>query len=355
VIGNIGTYSGAFGDEYADSYKGFQAWVDATNAAGGVNGHPIQVVSVNDQGDATKSLAGVKDLVENKHAVAIVDAMSPNGSAAFASYLAQQKIPVIGGLPTDTTFMTQPLFFPTAATSVGFLTGQFNGVSELNGSKLGLFLCTFAACQSGIPLFTQIAQGLKIAYAGQQTINASAPSFTAQCLTFKNQGVDSIIPELDGPTTKRVVDDCVRQGFKPHVIVPASTISADVLADPAFDGALGVTESQLWFGDDAEGQAWYKAYKAKFPNDTPGGFASLGWQAGLVLGAALKNAPAAVTPANVLKGLYAIPAGTNFDGVTPPLTYTAGKPAVVGNCVWYVQIKDKAFTAPKGSDAVCLG
>jgi branched-chain amino acid transport system substrate-binding protein len=78
VLGNIGTYSGPFGAQYADSLKGLQAWAQWTTAHGGLNGHPVKIVSIDDLGSTTNALAGAKRLVEADHAVAILDAMTPN-------------------------------------------------------------------------------------------------------------------------------------------------------------------------------------------------------------------------------------------------------------------------------------
>ena len=62
-----------------------------------------------------------------------------------------------------------------------------------------------------------------------------------------------------------------------------------------------------------------------FPNDTLTGYATLGWQAGVVIATALKNAPATVTSQTVLQGLYAQPAGTTFGGWTPPLAFAPAR------------------------------
>jgi branched-chain amino acid transport system substrate-binding protein len=353
VLGNIGTYSGAFGAQYVESLKGLQAWAKWTNTHGGLNGHPVKIVSKNDSGNPASALSAAKTLVEGDHAVAIVDAMMPGTDSAIASYVQSKQVPVIGGIPLDANWLTNPYFFATGATPVGFLTAQFSGVKVLGGKELGVMVCQFSACTQGIPLYSQITQKLGIGYAGAQTIDSAAPNYTAQCLTFRKQNVDVLIPELDGPTTTRVVRSCTQQGYEPKLVVASADLDAEALANPAFNDALGVTESPLWFGSDAQSQNWYKAYKQMFPNNTPIGYTTLGWQAGVVAGAALAQAPDTVTSQNVLSGLWAVPANSDFGGWTPPITYPKLKPAVVGPCVWIVQVKNKELTAPKGTKAVC--
>jgi hypothetical protein len=137
--------------------------------------------------------------------------------------------------------------------------------------------------------------------------------------------------------------------------MPAATMSSDVVADAAFNGTLGVSASPLWFGDADFTRDWKQTYAKMFPDEVNSlnGFSTLGWQAGVVFAKALENAPDAVTPDTVLQGLYAQPAGSTYGGWTPPLTYLPGEPAQTKSCMWYAQLENGKFTAPKGYQAVC--
>jgi branched-chain amino acid transport system substrate-binding protein len=153
--------------------------------------------------------------------------------------------------------------------------------------------------------------------------------------------------------TRRAVDSCAQQNFKPSLVVPAANIDATVLKDPAFEGAVGVNNSPLWFGSSAVTSDFAAAYKKEFPNDVLVGYSTLGWQAGVVIGTALKSAPDVITSQTILDSLYAMPPKSTFGGWTAPVTYPPGKPAVTTPCQWYVQIKGTQLTAPKGYNAIC--
>jgi hypothetical protein len=62
-----------------------------------------------------------------------------------------------------------------------------------------------------------------------------------------------------------------------------------------------------------------------------------------------------MTSANVLAGLYALPAGFNNGGGSPALTFAAGKTAAVGALGWIGRIDKGKLTAPYGADGVAPG
>ena len=62
IIGTIGNFSGPGGE--ASHLAGLQAWVDSVNASGGIKGRQIKLIAEDDQGDATKSQADIRQLVQ---------------------------------------------------------------------------------------------------------------------------------------------------------------------------------------------------------------------------------------------------------------------------------------------------
>jgi branched-chain amino acid transport system substrate-binding protein len=94
VIGFITDGTGSAASSYIDSVDGAEARFDAVNAAGGVDGHKIELVTEDDQSTDTGNLTASETLVEDKGAFGILDdtALTRGG----ASYLNKNGIPVIG-------------------------------------------------------------------------------------------------------------------------------------------------------------------------------------------------------------------------------------------------------------------
>jgi branched-chain amino acid transport system substrate-binding protein len=355
VLGNVGNYTnaGEFGPQYLQSAHSLQAWATFTNAHGGLNGHPVKVIVKDDGNNPATSLQVVKDLIENQHVVALVGVMTSGTDAAWASYVKSKQIPVIGGQALDANWDTNPYLLSTNVDQLNFLNGEF-GAAKAVGKKVGIVTCAeLAACKASIPFFQKLAASSGLQYAGTELAASTSVGYTAQCQALKDKGADVLIPELDGPTTRRLVDSCAQQNFTPALVLPSSDIDADALKDDNFNNAIGVSAGPLWFGTSDVTHDWAAAYKQQFPNETLFGYSTLGWQAGVVVGAALKNAPATVTSQTILDGLYAQPAKSTFGGWTPPLTYASGKAATTTACMWYAGVSNHALTAPKGQAPIC--
>src|ERR1700693_152143 len=94
LIGTIGNFSGPSGQP--DHLAGLQAWVDSVNASGGIKGRQVKLIAEDDQGDATKSQADIRQLVQVDHVLAIVSPEAGGTESGWASYVQQQHVAVIG-------------------------------------------------------------------------------------------------------------------------------------------------------------------------------------------------------------------------------------------------------------------
>jgi branched-chain amino acid transport system substrate-binding protein len=355
VIGNIGAYSGT---EYAaaneQTVHSLQAWAAWTNGHGGLNGHPVKIVSFDDQNNPATSLRDVEQMVQQDHVTAIAAPVASGTDDAWAAYVKAEKVPVIGGAAIDANWLTNPYMLAVGGNLTVYLESQL-GAAKTVGTKVGEFACAeLASCRAGVPTFASLAKIAGLGWAGAQFISESATDYIAPCTAMRNSGANVVIPELAADSIVRVIAACNQQNYKPSVILPASNIDSAILDSPAFSGAVGVSSSPLWFGQpDATTKDWDQTYTKMFPKDVPTGYATLGWQAGAVIATALEHAPATVTPQTLMQGLYAQPANSTFGGWTAPVTFAAGKASQMKSCMWYVQIKDGQLTAPKGTAAVC--
>ena len=70
---------------FPNEFDAYRAWVDTVNGSGGISGHPVKFVSIDDHGNPGDSESAVKTLIQSDHAIAIVDLT--NDDEGWASYV----------------------------------------------------------------------------------------------------------------------------------------------------------------------------------------------------------------------------------------------------------------------------
>ena len=360
VLGNTGTFSGPVGTALAGITTGVQTWASAVNERGGVDGHPVKVISVDDGGDPARSKANVKDLVERRGAIAIIGDMSVITRSGHAAYLLEKKIPVIGGDIASPEWPRNAMYFGNGPHVQALIYGTVQEMASLGKKKLAVLYCAEVQSCGDVAGWAKTAAkdfGVEVVY--EQKISVAQPDFTAECLSAKNAGADTLWPANDGNSTGRMATSCKRQGYTPLYVNAHSTQSANMSGFDGLEGGLyGTTPQAPWFlTNETPGIKEYRdALNRLAPQHKPGQEVINGWSSGKLFEKALTNlgaTPAKVTSADVLRGLYTISNDT-IGGLLPPITFTSGQTgSPVGQC-WFVdQVKDKEWVAPHGATPVC--
>jgi branched-chain amino acid transport system substrate-binding protein len=358
VIGVVGSFTGVASGSTADAKILTQDWVSMTNAAGGINGHPVQAIYLDNLNTPSQAVTNVQQLVNQDHVKAILD-LSDDLESTWAKVADTAKVPVIGQSESP-EFGTDPNFY-SAGTTVGpLIWGELKAASLGKVTKVGALYCAeIAACSQTVPLLTTLGKPLNIAVAYSAKVSSSAVSYTAQCLGAKGAGANGATVVAASNTALTVAESCATQGYKPVWVTTAGEMTTPWLQQSAVNGAIGNVQDAPWFDDSIPATKAMQAAIAKYsPSVTTsqsfGAVASIGWAAGLVFGYAAEQehlTPSAPSTA-VITGLDTISSNT-FGGFTPPLTYTAGKPAQVA-CSFIAGISNGKWTEPNGLKTVCM-
>ncbi len=108
VIGMIADLTGNSASTFADGPAAAQARIDLQNAQGGVNGHQLKLVVVDDQSSTTEVVTAAQDLVSTKGAFAIIADTPWLGESVAAAYTHAQGVPVVSDVPDGQPFTEQP-------------------------------------------------------------------------------------------------------------------------------------------------------------------------------------------------------------------------------------------------------
>lgn len=359
VIGTVISQTSAAGTSDLGS-KTVNAWVKWTNAHGGIAGHPVVDYFVDDKSDPATGVAAVKNLVENKHIIAIVGSNSTT-EQNWASYVLQKRIPVINSELIDALWFTNPMFYPLGGTVITNIWGQMKAAAVGGAKKVGIVLCTdVAACAQAQPLFKSDAQAVGMDPAVNLLAADTASSYTPQCLALKDAGVQAVaafVTNIAG-----FARDCARQNLKPIWINSGMgpTLS-QIQANPLLGNTVGSTPNYPCLGPASPSvplsEDYVQAIKEYAPSLAPGGseynqisdFVCSAWVGGEGFAKAVENAnvPAATTVTNedVIRGLSMFHNET-LGGLTVPVTLSDGsKPNPVNNCIFLYRWVGQKFEA----------
>jgi branched-chain amino acid transport system substrate-binding protein len=358
VVGAMGTFTGVASGSTADAKVVFQDWVAATNASGGINGHPVQAIILDDQNNPSTALTNAQQLVQQDHVKVIFD-LSDNLESAFAKVVDSAKVPVLGQSESP-VLGTDPNFYSTGTTVEPLIWGELKAANLAKVAKIGALYCAeIASCAETVPLFTSLGPSAGVSLAYSAKVSSTASSYTAQCLGAKNAGAQGVTVGAASDVALRVAENCAAQGYKPTYVSTAGEMTTPWLTQSAVNGAVGNTQDVPWFDNSIPAT---KAMQAAISKYSPsvltspafGATAAIGWAAGTVFASVAKTASLGPDSSStaLIAALDTVKNDT-FGGITPPLTYTAGKAAQIP-CSFVVGITNGKWTEPIGLKTVCM-
>jgi branched-chain amino acid transport system substrate-binding protein len=359
-LGSVGTLSGPLGKPALAILSGFQIWQQHINAAGGVNGHPVNLVVGDDGGDPARHRALHQKLVEQDHVLAFVENFEViSRNKATIDYLNAKRIPVIGGEGSGDHYYQSPMYFPQAAAGDTILYTSIAGAAQYTvpkgKTKYGMLVCQEAQlCKDGERVWTEAAPklGVQVVYTGRGSL--AQPDFTAQCLAARNAGVEVLLLILDPNSILRLLASCSRQGYSPILGLTGSEVEDQMKTDANMEGALAMSSVFPYFQTGTPATDEFQAAIAKFaPQQARGVGPATGWTTGKLFEKAAAAMPEPPTTEAILRGLWSL-RGDTLGGITQPLTFHEGQNSPRDPACWFaMQVSNKKWISPDGFQPHC--
>lgn len=356
VYGDLTGQTASFGQS---TINGIKLAVEEINAAGGVNGRKIVLVSEDDQGQPNQATTVVQKLINQDKVAAILGEVASTNSLAAAPVAQNAKIPMI------TPSSTNP-----KVTEVGDFISRVCFIDPFQGSTMAKFAATTLKAKTAAVLgdvnsdyskgLTQFfeeeftKQGGKVVV--KQNYANTDPDFKAQLTAIRNSNPDVLyIPGYYGQ-----VGIIARQARELGMNMPL--LGGDGWDSPELWKLGGESLKNAYISNHysaenpaPEIQNFVKAYQAKY-NVVPDSLAALAYDSAKVLADAIKRAGG--TDSAKLKD--AINATKDFKGVTGTITLDSSrnaiKPAVVlelnpatSKFVYKETIYPEGMSAPTGT------
>ena len=276
-IGQTMPYSGP-ASAYGTIGKVEAAYFQKINKEGGVNGHPINLLSVDDGYNPAKAIEQVRKLVEQDQVSFIFQSLGTPSNVAIQPYLNTNKVPQLF-VATGATRWNDPEHFPW---TIGF-----NPSYELEGNTYGKYI---AAHQPGAKIAVlyqnddygkDLLKGLKAGLGdraksviAEVTYEVSDPTVDSQIATLKASGADTFV----NVTTPKFAAQAIRKaydiGWKPKQYLSSVAASVGAVLTPAgLEKAVGIdtvgyfkdpTDKQ--WDDDPAMKEWKAFMKESLPD-----------------------------------------------------------------------------------------
>ncbi len=274
-IGEINSYSGlpAFTEPYR---KGWQLAVEEINAAGGVNGKKIEVISKDDGGKPADAVTAANELVSKDQVVMLSGTFFSNIGLAVADFAKQKKILFLAAEPlTDAitwskgnryTFRLRPANYEQAAMLA-------EEAAKLPAKKWATIAPNYEYGQSAVTVFKKLLSEKRpdIQWVGEQWPPQGKIDAGAVVEAIAKTEPEAILNVTFGPDLVKLVREGNTRGlFKDRSVVSFLTGEPEYL-DPLKDETPEgwVVTGYPWNAVSIpEHAAFLKAYQAKY-NDYP--------------------------------------------------------------------------------------
>ena len=331
-VGEFASLTGSEATFGQSSHQGTALAIDDLNAAGGVLGRKIQLLTEDDQSQAGQPATVVRKLISSDNVMAILGEVASSRSLEAAPICQENKIPMISPASTNpkVTEVGDYIF------RVCFI-DPFQGTVMANFARHSLHLRTAAVLKEAssdysvglakyfVAGFT--ADGGKIV--GDENYSHGDKDFSAQLTALKADHPDGLF--VPGYYTE--VGLMALQARQLGIMVPLfggdgwESSSLVPIGGQALEGCDFSTHYSPQDTSSAV-QSFVKEYRARY-GDTPDAMAALGYDSAMILADAIKRAGST----DGAKVREALAATTEFPGVTGKISMDAGrnasKPAVI--------------------------
>lgn len=274
-IGEINSYSGlpAFTEPYR---KGWQLALEEINAAGGVNGRPIEVISKDDGGKPASAITAANELTSSDGAVMLMGTFFSNVGLAVSDFAKQKNVMFLAAEPlTDAitwskgnaqTFRLRPSNYMQAAMLA-------EEAAKLPAKNWATVAPNYEYGQSAVAVFKQLLSAKRpdVQWVGEQWPTQGkidAGPVVEALIATKPDAILNVT--FGGDLVKFVREGSTRGLFKDRAVVSFLTGEPEYLAPLKDEAPTGwIVTGYPWNAVKTPAhEAFLKAYQAKY-NDSP--------------------------------------------------------------------------------------
>lgn len=299
-IGGLFAITGAASSLGVPERNTMQMLEEEINKAGGINGHPVQVIIRDTESDETKAVLAVKRLIEEDKVLAIVGASQSGESLAMADTIEKSEVPFVSvAASIKIVNPVRKWIFKTPQSDYLIIQALVDHLKAKGYKNIGWLSVSNAFGDSGKVEFEKAAPKGGLTIVAKETFAATDTDMTAQLTRVKGANPDAIVVWAIPPAAAIVSKNAAQLGIKQPVF-QSHGIGNKTFIDLAGSAANGVVfpVGKLLVADELPDtdvqkkvlQQYAKDYTAKFGAATLSTFGGHAWDGFWIVVKAIEKA-----------------------------------------------------------------
>lgn len=301
-IGITAALTGAAASSQSPIIEALRVYVDRVNARGGVNGHPIEILLEDDQGDASKAAANTAKLL-NDNIILLGNSSLSNTYPPVVAQIKAANMPLwyAGAVcPKETLPPADPLQFCSTGYAVRFdsqTAMTFIHQTAKGPAKLGMAGLASPLARTELEFAAGEAPKFELTPVDTEIIPGAAPDFTPYATKLNAANPDWVFGYGTWNIYVKTFEALRQLDWKGRFICYSNAPAEDELARMKDPGFYIFAANSLFRDDTPAHRDELAALKGKM--DFPATQGAEGWVEGMVLEAALKKVSWPPSPAKV--------------------------------------------------------
>ncbi len=215
VIGGIFSVTGRASFLGEPEKNSMELFADIINKEGGINGHPIEVVIYDDEGDATKSVTLVKKLVEKDNVLAIIGPSLSGNTLSIIPVIEEKEVPLVSCAAS--VKITQPIkkwVFKTPQSDSMAVEKIYDYLIANNIKKIAIITVANGFGNSGKEQLQLLAPVMGIEIVSEESFGPEDTDVTSQLTVIKGTDAEAIICWGTNPGPAIVAKNMVQLDIK---------------------------------------------------------------------------------------------------------------------------------------------
>jgi ABC-type branched-subunit amino acid transport system substrate-binding protein len=304
VVGLTGALTGPPSSTYAPAVDALRIYIDRVNAAGGVNGHKINLILEDDGAQPSKAAANAKKLIAQDNAVLLLNASL---SSTYAPTIAESKnanVPLLFAssvCPKSVYPPAEALQFCTTGFASNYdsqATLDFVKATAKGPVKIGFSAMAIPLSRGEMDHAEEVSKQMGMTPVDKEVIPPPTADYTPFATKLKDADPNWVYSWAPWVTQVRTLEALRKLGWQGDYIAWGH-LEAESELKRLKDQTFYTVNSNAMFQDALPIQKQIedaaKAANSKYPAETM----AEGWIAGMAIEAALKSAGWPATPAKI--------------------------------------------------------